>query len=143
MLEELNLLPCPALRCQGEAKFMAFPGEVAISVKCMSCGLGIGAVVCTDCDAPHRDMLMRAAAIWNALPRTPTWTTEPPKVAGHYWWVCDKYTATGPQVACIKVGTNHMASGLHMRFIDCGPTYHHCDKCRWAGPIPMPKEPTP
>lgn len=133
MSEDLTLLPCPDPECRGEAKiYLCHTGKEVIH--CTRCSVNVFS------PAGYREWLV---GIWNSLPRALSWTKEAPQVAGHYWWACDKYTTTGPQVACIKVGTNHMRSGLHMRFVDCGPTYHHCDKCRWAGPIPMPKEPTP
>ena len=84
-----------------------------------------------------------------------TWTTEPPTAPGFYWWKCETYTTeksiglghgpVGPEIAHIRVGTNHQPGGLEMRFIHHGPTYHHCTGCQWAGPIPlpMPQEPQP
>lgn len=74
--------------------------------------------------------------------RALTWTTEPPKETGFYWWKCDGHIKTGPQVAYVKTERfNLHSSGLEMMFIHHGPTYHHCDKCQWAGPIPTPREP--
>ena len=63
-----------------------------------------------------------------------TWTTEPPKVPGWYWWRWARYQ----QHYCIEVRDGLIVE--HPRKVlraakDIGG--------EWAGSIPTPKEPTP
>ena len=38
---------------------------------------------------PSRKTVAEAVAAWNAMPRDLTWTDEPPKEVGNYWWRWD------------------------------------------------------
>ena len=132
-MPELN--PCPICSslsvglCPGEDEITH---EIYNQAFCTSCGASGPRVFADE---------ISAIAAWNSLPRALTWTTEPPKETGFYWWKCDGHIKTGPQVAYVKTERfNLHSSGLEMMFIHHGPTYHHCDKCQWAGPIPMPIE---
>ena len=69
------------------------------------------------------------------------WSAKPPTVPGWYWWKCLDHIEEGPQAVYIKAGTNYQRGYLVMFFLYNGLTYHHCDKCRLAGPIPIPEEP--
>lgn len=135
-MPELKPLPCPACGSEnthfGIVENYAPPGRDEHFIECWCC----------DMQGPHRDTESAAIAAWNALPRALTWGEEPPKETGFYWWKCDGHIKTGPQVAYVKTERfNLHSSGLEMMFIHHGPTYHHCDKCQWAGPIPTPLEP--
>ena len=90
-------------------------------------------------------------AAWNSLPRRPDyndvdcagcperrrsalmWTTEPPKVAGWYWW----RTSKGQNVNTIQVWSRSGVLGycFDTEFITT------LDRGEWAGPIPTPIEP--
>ena len=129
-MPELKPLPCP--HCLGTNTRPIFDEDGEYFVLCRACGMRGSAA----------RYMFPAIRAWNSLPRTLAWTTEPPKETGFYWWKCDGHIKTGPQVAHVKTGKfRHNGSGLEMLFIHHGPTYHHCDKCQWAGPIPMPLEP--
>ena len=126
MPEKLTLLPCPA--CGGEADIIdAFErdgkGHVAIgwSAYCTR-----GCLITSE-----RGSREEAAALWSALPRAMTWTTEQPKVPGYYW--C-RYKGSGkdtwspayiPAVADLT-----QFGGLE-----------ESEQVEWAGPIPEPREP--
>ena len=87
---------------------------------------------------PSRKTVAEAVAAWNAMPRDLTWTDEPPKEVGNYWWRWD-------------AGSKHWI--YNVRLI---PTIHglitydhsaydaeHVEDIggQWAGPIPEPREP--
>lgn len=59
---------------------------------------------------------------WNALPRALTWTNEPPKVPGWYWF----RNVSKPTM-------------LHIKRVPMERRPHPADE--WAGPIPEPREP--
>ena len=132
-----KLKPCPRCGAPAERRIRdAGPANAYRKwVECTACTCRTSVHLTEDADDRPAD------EEWNALPRALTWTTEPPTSPGFYWWQCDGHIKEGPQIAHIKVGTNHTRGGLEMRFIHHGPTYHHCDKCQWAGPIPTPQEP--
>ena len=118
MSEELTLLPCPA--CGEEADiFDSFErdgkGHVAIgwSAYCTR-----GCLLTSEYSSREK-----AAASWNALPRALTWTTEPPKVPGWYWY-------------------RHKPSRtIAMINVDVEPIEYESLPGQWAGPIPEPREP--
>lgn len=115
MPEELTLLPCPA--CGGKADIIdSFErdnkGHVAI---------GWSAYCTRGClTTSEHGSREKAAASWNALPRALTWTDEPPKVPGWYWYKTSSHLGI-------------------TKFPEL------CDRTRegwqWAGPIPEPVEP--
>lgn len=128
MPEKLTLLPCPA--CGGEADiFDSFErdgkGHVAIgwSAYCTR-----GCLITSE-----RGSREEAAALWNALPRAMTWTDEPPKVPGKYWW---RYTPFDEsKVYFVRDG---MITYDHERYKE---TPVDAIDGQWAGPIPEPREP--
>ena len=132
MSEELTLLPCPA--CGGKADILdAFErddkGHVAIgwSACCISvCGVPFG---------DEHGSREKAAALWNALPRALTWTNEPPKVPGWYWFN-DEY---GIRIAWIK----HDSRKMNELYAVIGGVGNWMSNLhgQWAGPIPEPVEP--
>lgn len=63
-----------------------------------------------------------AAALWNALPRAMTWTTEQPKVPGWYWF---RNGNAKPMILSITLPVKWKAE----------------PDDEWAGPIPEPREP--
>lgn len=67
---------------------------------------------------------------WNALPRALTWTTEPPKVAGWYWYSMGKGHAV-----CLLVCADGKAKLSKDHFTDA-----ELLGGEWAGPIPAPVE---
>lgn len=112
MPRELNPLPCPACGAHPELGGSQDGTELWIACgnlrKCRMAG-------------PTRTTIAEAVDAWNALPRALTWTDEPPKVPGWYWW----RNLSKPQV----VHSNN--------FKNRKP--HPADE--WAGPIPEPREP--
>lgn len=132
-MPEVTLLPCPA--CGGKADIIdSFErddkGHVAI---------GWSAYCTRGClTTSEHGSREKAAASWNNLPRALTWTDEPPKEVGNYWWRWD-------------AGSKHWI--YNVRLI---PTIHglitydhsaydaeHVEDIggQWAGPIPEPREP--
>lgn len=115
MSEELKLLPCPL--CEEHP-----------------CMLGKQVVCCK--------INVEGISAWNALPRALTWTTEPPKVEGVYFRLCDNLKCEGKKSDTIKIRYTPISiAQVHTGY--CTIPNKICDKCRWAGPIPAPKEPTP
>ena len=126
MCEELTLLPCPACK-NTNVVLRAYTRAYGF---CTACGM------CGPC-APKVNAEY-AIRQWNALPRDLTWTDEPPKEVGNYWWRWD-------------AGSKHWI--YNVRLI---PTIHglitydhsaydaeHVEDIggQWAGPIPEPREP--
>lgn len=131
MSEELTLLPCPAC---GEKDLSVdehiYDRYGLISpwwtVICPNCGLSVG----EKCKSSPQ-----AIDAWNALPRALTWTDNPPKVPGWYWFK-DEY---GIRIAWIKHDSRKM-NELYAVIGGVGnwmSTLHG----QWAGPIPEPREP--
>lgn len=110
MPEELTLLPCPA--CGASNVVMRV--DTRAYGFCPACGM------CGPC-APKVDVEY-AISQWNALPRALTWTTEPPKVPGWYWY-------------------RHKPSRtIAMINVDVEPIEYESLPGQWAGPIHEPKE---
>ena len=129
-MPEVTLLPCPA--CGGKADIIdSFErddkGHVAI---------GWSAYCTRGClTTSEHGSREKAAASWNNLPRALTWTDEPPKVPGWYWFK-DEY---GIRIALIKHDSRKM-NELYAVIGGVGnwmSTMHG----QWAGPIPGPREP--
>lgn len=107
-------LPCPV--CGGRA--WAHYEPTTIRIHCPCC----------DILGPEKDTIDEARAAWNALPRALTWTTEPPKVPGWYWFKDDLFCKKGGIMRITDVWIEEIkkTSGPHDQ---------------WAGPIPEPREP--
>ena len=71
------ILPCPACGKNSDLSVQHFEmfKLAMFRVDCYDCGVS----------GPSGDNEDSAIAAWNALPRAPRWTHEPPKVAGWYW----------------------------------------------------------
>lgn len=86
-------------------------------------------IMCPDCymNGPSDITSEAAVAAWNALPRRPIWTDEPPKAEGFYFIK----TLTGVIMVDLETdagaphGLANRAYGIH----------------QWAGPIEEPLEP--
>lgn len=107
-------LPCPV--CGGRA--WAHYEPTTIRIHCPCC----------DILRPEKNTIDEARAAWNALPRALTWTTEPPKVPGWYWFKDDLFCKKGGIMRITDVWIEEIkkTSGPHDQ---------------WAGPIPEPREP--
>ena len=72
-----------------------------------------------------------AIAAWNTLPRALTWTHEPPKVAGKYWW-----RPVGKKIGRIR--DMFMRNG-EVGFLDRNDRFiKDISDGEWAGPISPP-----
>ena len=92
-------------------------------------------MACNKCftSGPIADDAESAKKLWDSLPRALTWTHEPPKVAGKYWW----RTSKGQNVNTIQVWSRSGVLGycFDTEFITA------LDRGEWAGPIAQPIEP--
>ena len=115
------ILPCPA--CGSRGVICILDDDEMYSVDCGNCAMR----------GPAEHNPDFAEAAWNSLPRALTWTTEPPKVVGWYWW----RTSKGQNVNTIQVWSRSGVLGycFDTEFITT------LDRGEWAGPIPMPIEP--
>lgn len=121
-MSELKPLPCPA--CGSENIHVASTRAMYV-IACYDCSMA----------GPCSDAQEAAIPAWNSLPRALTWTTEPPKVEGFYWWKCEQEQPDAP----LMVHADFFEGEFHYMFIyEDGPCFHECDKCHWAGPIPIP-----
>lgn len=109
MSEELTLLQCPA--CGASDVVMRV--DTRAYGFCPACGM------CGPC-APNVNAEY-AIRQWNSIPRALTWTDEPPKVPGWYWYR-HKPRRT---IALINV--------------DVEPIEYESLPGQWAGPIPEPR----
>lgn len=136
MSKELKLLPCfnPECGCKNAIIHMAVIAKKNMwFVECIKDACSM--------HGPAKFTEEEAIAAWNALPRSLTWTTEPPKVDGNYWWKCEQEQPDVPQMVNVTMYPDGEYS--HHFHYGSGPYFHECDLCQWAGPIPMPKDPTP
>ena len=117
-----ELKPCPAWACQGELVESKQDGD-SFYIECTECGMR----------GPVEPDPYHAQQSWNWLPRALTWTHEPPKVAGWYWW----RTSKGQNVNTIQIWSRSGVLGY------CFDTEFITDLNRgeWAGPIAPPIEP--
>ena len=106
-----KLKPCPY--CNGQAE-MGY-GDACYFVYCTHCNTCGAGEVDSGADAEEQ-----AAEAWNALPRRPQWTTEPPTEPGWYWQRRDKEDTPLP---------------VRVEDISDLPA-----NAQWAGPIPEPQE---
>lgn len=118
-MPELKPLPCP--ECGGVVYCM--PSETWS----VHCGCGHAGRYCTSEE--------EAIKAHNALPRALRWTTEPPKVAGWYWWRLSRLNIQH----CVEVYGSE--DGLR---VGSGESWREpsisveSDAFEWAGPIPRP-----
>jgi hypothetical protein len=114
------ILPCPA--CGSIDCECLFAEDEMYSVDCVDCSMR----------GPAERNPDSAIAAWNSLPRALTWTHEPPKVAGWYWWRISK----GQNVNTIQIWSRSGVLGY------CFDTEFITDLNRgeWAGPIAPPIE---
>lgn len=116
------ILPCPA--CGSNDSECIFGEDEMYSVDCGNCAMR----------GPAERNPDAAIAAYNTLPRALTWTTEPPKVAGKYWW-----RPVGKKIGRIR--------DIFVRNGDAGFLDHNYRFIKdigdgeWAGPIPTPLEP--
>ena len=123
-MSELKPLPCPA--CGNLHPSIAsgpheITGEWCSKIKCYPCGM-CGPEVFASEDVTIKE--------WNNLPRALHWTTEPPKVAGWYWYSMGKGHAV-----CLLVCADGKAKLGKDHFTDA-----ELLGGEWAGPIPAPLE---
>lgn len=126
MSEELTLLPCPA--CKRHSAGITRTNGIGVAfVMCRRIGCALS--------GPIRKTDKAAVAAWNALPRALTWTEEPPKVPGWYWFKSEY---------CIRIVSLEQDSRkMDDLYVSVGSvgmwmsTLHG----QWAGPIPEPREP--
>ncbi len=131
-----ELKPCPA--CGSNGVLLIFGDDEIYSVDCGNCAMRGPA-------EHHPDFAERE---WNSLPRRPdyndvdcagcperrrgylTWTTEPPKVPGEYWWRASK----GQNVSTLRIWSRSGVFGycFDSEFIT------ELSRGEWAGPIPAP-----
>lgn len=64
------------------------------------------------------------------------WTSETPKEAGFYWYVCNDY---GPEVVYFDIGSNSEPTTQHPGTAFEWPISVRSDQM-WSGPIPEPEE---
>lgn len=115
-----ELKPCPNPKCMGKAPIIKEGAR--IDIVCPNCLLALPAPL---------GSLEWLVDQWNALPRALTWTTEPPKVPGWYWFsVCKGHAV------CILVCADGKAKLAKDHFTDA-----ELLGGEWAGPIPTPLEP--
>lgn len=119
------ILPCPACGGTDTANVADEVDDVTFElfhfVQCESCGM-----------RGRREYAHESAAIaaWNAMPRALTWTHEPPKVAGWYWFSIGKGHAV-----CLLVCADGKAKLAKDHFTDADMLGGE-----WAGPIAPPVE---
>lgn len=89
-------------------------------------------IACEGCytSGPIADTGEIAGKLWNSLPRALRWTTEPPTVAGWYWYSMGKGHAV-----CLLVCADGKAKLSKDHFTDA-----ELLGGEWAGPIPAPVE---
>ncbi len=115
------ILPCPA--CGSDIIEIDWDNGV-YCMKCQRCSVG-GPCFSDD------DPIEAAIAAWNALPRSLPWTTEPPKVAGKYWW-----RPVGKKIGRIR---EVYSRNGNLGYIDSNDFFVTCLTVgEWAGPIAPP-----
>lgn len=68
---------------------------------------------------------------WFLLPRAMSWTHEPPKVAGKYWW----RSSQGPHAVVLRLFSHKGEIGY---WEGTGTFRSDLQRGQWAGPIPPP-----
>lgn len=126
MFEELTLLPCPACG----ASDVVLRVDTRAYVSCTACGMYGPCAPKSDADYAIRQ--------WNALPRAMTWTDDPPKKVGTYWWRWDQ---CNPH----RIYNVRIMSTIHTLLVAYAPTSYAAEPVediggQWAGPIPEPRE---
>lgn len=131
MPEELTLLPC--YKCGGTARYCHYDKypkglePVIIDGETVIEGHVWHFVNCEKCREQRAGLYpinsKEAITEWNSIPRALTWTNEPPKVPGWYWY------------------RHNPSRTLGMINVDVDPTEYESLPGQWAGPIPEPCEP--
>lgn len=138
-----QLKPCPACGSASVQLMTSYSPwfTQAFHVLCIDCQMQ-GPIACSqreedaidiqdlECLAGSTGFEAAAIAAWNALPRALTWTHEPPKVAGWYWW----RTSKGQNVNTIQIWSR---SGVLVYCFDT-EFITALDRGEWAGPISPP-----
>ena len=104
------ILPCPNPKCGSNVPIVQ--EGTRIDIFCPSCRLTLFAPI---------GSLEWLIDQWNALPRAPRWTHEPPKVEGWYW---RKDITTKDTIHICKIF-----------YVDDASLFPPSE---WAGPIPAP-----
>lgn len=146
-MPELKPLPCPA--CGSEHTVVAknfSPWFTAGShVLCIDCQMQ-GPIACSQREEDAitiedlREMIeptgfeSAAIAAWNRLPRALRWTTEPPKVAGWYWYQLEGHVPEPKKIESSFDGEEYFGvrDGWYVNRITKKP------HVKYAGPIHAP-----
>ena len=135
MPEELTLLPC--YKCGGTAtyhhtdKYPKGLEPIIVNGETIKEGHVWHFVNCEKCREQRSGLYpinsKEAIAEWNSIPRALTWTNEPPKVPGWYWFKDGLFCKKGGIMRITDVWIEEIkkTSGPHDQ---------------WAGPIPEPRE---
>lgn len=118
MREEKRLLPCPAC------------GSENLCIRCNPIHKNwnaMSAIACSDCYMQGPPVVEDEAAIkaWNALPRTLSWTQEPPTKPGWYW---ARFSDKTGKPRLLEIQEYNLK------------TAQRITEWEWAGPIPQPRE---
>ena len=119
------ILPCPHCRTDRYLRVQSFKALkfMLFRVICNGCGVS----------GPAGDTRKSAIEAHNALPRALTWTHEPPKVAGKYWW-----RPSGKKIGRIR---DMFVRNGEVGFLDRNDRFvKDTGDGEWAGPIPPPIE---
>ena len=82
---------------------------------------------------PVAEDFNEAVGKWNALPRALTWTLDPPKVAG--WWWYHWRSGKGQNMTMIQT---HIFNGVCGYWDGNGVFRTDLNRGEWAGPISPP-----
>lgn len=130
MSEELTLLPCPAC---GNATLDCAQGMFCHFITCEECGLSIRQSEREDTD------IIKA---WNTLPRALVWTKESPTQEGFFFAANEDFSVITAVLITNNGDRNFVLDvigwDIPFHLEDVGQHYF----VHFAGPIPMPKEPT-
>ena len=119
------ILPCPHCRTDRYLSVQSFKALkfMLFRVICNGCGVS----------GPAGDTRKSAIEAHNTIPRSLTWTNEPPKVAGKYWW--RPFSKKIGRIRDIFVRNGEVG------FLDRNNRFiKDIDDGEWAGPIAPPIE---
>ena len=125
-MPELKPLPCPACG--------------STDCDCLVCTINADEsqtihfhMACNKCftSGPIADDAESAKKLWDSILRALTWTHEPPKVAGKYWW-----RPSGKKIGRIR---DMFVRNGEVGFLDHNDRFiKDTGDGEWAGPIPAP-----
>ena len=125
-MSEITLLPCPACHECEDLTVLRAATDDDLHVKQISCPCGTF--------GPYRYTVKEAIEAWNSLPRHLTWTTEPPKVPGWYWFDEEKIEDDLRYYNGKKIcGFSGDDCEEYCDIFRLSPLRH-----KFAGPIPLP-----